>query len=116
MKPLDSSSRDRERGSSQFLFGVRSVWRPSHRRFSAHSPRSRPAGSAGLLSRDFCLGALSFPYRFPLVDDQTFKITLFAPAGERFVKAHRAVRVLGLEKALPLALAIVVPGSAGALV
>src|SRR5262245_30774873 len=52
----------------------------------------------------------------PLLEDQTFEIALLAPAGERFVKLHRAIRVLALEKALPRPLAVVVAGGTGVLI
>src|SRR5690348_5979023 len=55
---------------------------------------------------------------FLLFDDETLQIAFFAPAREHLVKGHRSLRVLALEKTLTLlfALAIVIAGSAGALV
>jgi hypothetical protein len=39
---------------------------------------------------------------FPLLDDQTFEVALFAPVRERFAKAPRAIWVMALEKTLPV--------------
>jgi hypothetical protein len=53
-----------------------------------------------------------------LLDDEPFKIALFTPVGEHFVKGHRALGVLALEEALafPFSLAVVVPRRANVLV
>src|SRR5205814_7361074 len=53
-----------------------------------------------------------------LLNAETLKIPLFAPAGEHLVKRHRAFGVLALEEALalPFPLAVVVPRRADVLV